>query len=88
MGGVSFREGRGGGERFDFDGSLHRSTSPVRVVVNSSCSHSPGRFCCCFFLLPINAGFLLCIKHPFVVKQNAPKKTPDKRLLEGGRDDL
>lgn len=43
MGGVSFREGRGGGERFDFDGSLHRSTSPVRVVVNSSCSHSPGR---------------------------------------------
>lgn len=73
-------------ERAEVEG---RGSTLMAHYYNSSCSHSPGRFCCfVFFLLPINAGFLLCIKHPFVVKQNAPKKTPDKRLLEGGRDDL
>lgn len=82
MGGVSFREGRGGGERFDFDGSLHRSTSPVRVVANSSCSHSPGNF---YYFFPINAGFLLCIKHPFVVKQNAPKNSWQKTFRKWER---
>lgn len=73
-GGAAFTEGRGGGERFSFDGPLHRSLSPGRAAVNSSCSHIPGAF--------YQPCFLLCIKPPFVVKQNVLKKTKkqNKRL--------
>lgn len=82
-GGAAFTEGRGGGERFGFDGPLHRSLSPGRAVVNSSCSHIPGAF--------YQPCFLLCIKPPFVVKQNVlkKKKTLNKRLFsQSGRCDL
>ena len=87
-GGAAFTEGRGGGERFSFDGPLHRRLRPGRAAAaDSSCVPT------FLQLIPPTVLPPLHRDPPFVVKQT--KKTQSKtnsnkkrRLSQSGRDDL